>query len=160
MEQITLPIPQLIFKDLSLTEYLNLFTNSNTLKGGALTDIALFEHDNYSNLFRKNHKSGAGFLSFLSSIAKKSYPYLKGVLFPEALNLTSSLIEKAKNNSKNGIKKEDLKNLAKQSLRNIAVKTLNSSGGSRRRKKYTKHKRIVEVRNNYSENNNSRGTSI
>ena len=67
MDHITIPIPQIIFKDLELNEYLNLFTrtNSDTFKGSGLTDIAVFEHDNYSNLFRKKHnQTGAGFLIF------------------------------------------------------------------------------------------------
>ena len=135
MEHIILPIPQLVFKDLQLTEYINLFSDTNILKGAAVTDIAVFEHDNYSNLFRKSHKSGAGFLSFLSSIAKKSLPYIKNIIFPEALNLTSSLIEKTRNNSNKPLKKEEIKKLAKESIRNIAKKTLDSSGGSRKKRK-------------------------
>merc|ERR1712055_886309 len=119
MEHITIPIPQTIFKDSGLNEYLNLFTstNSDTFKGFGLTDIAVFEHDNYSNLFKKKHnQTGAGFLSFLSSVAKRSLPWLRNILAPEALNLTSTLIERQKNNSNNPLKREEIKKVAKQSL--------------------------------------------
>ena len=101
MDHITIPIPQILFKDLELSDYLSIFTNtnSNNLKGSGLADIAVFEHDNYSNLFRRKHnQTGAGFLNFLSSIARKSLPWLKNVIFPEALNLTSSLLERGKKN--------------------------------------------------------------
>ena len=146
MDHITIPIPQIIFKDLELNDYLNLFTKTNfdIFKGSGLTDIAIFEHDNYSHLFRKkpNQQIGAGFLSFLSSIAKKSLPWIKNVIFPEALNLTSTLIERHKNNP---LKREEIKNLAKQSVKNIAEKTLKSTGGLRfRRGKKLKRKRIIK----------------
>ena len=145
MDHITIPIPQIIFKDLELNEYLNLFTktNSDTFKGFGLTDIAIFEHDNYSHLFRKKpNQLGGGFLSFLSSIAKKSLPWIKNVIFPEALNLTSTLIERHKNNP---LKKEEIKKLAKQSVKNIAEKTLKSTGGRRfRRGKKLKKKGIIK----------------
>ena len=99
MDHITIPIPQILFKDLELNDYLTIFTNtnSNNLKGSGLADIAVFEHDNYSNLFRRSHnQTGAGFLNFISSIARKSLPWLKNVIFPEALNLTSTLLERGK----------------------------------------------------------------
>ena len=161
MDHIAVPIPHVIFKDLEFNEYLNLFTtvNSETLKGSGLTDIAVFEHDNYSNLFRRKHnRTGAGFLSFLSSIARKSLPWIKNIVFPEALNLTSTLIDKHKNTSKNPLKGEEFKNLAKQSVRNIARKTLASSGGFRKKgrkrlKRRKKQKNKKKVKRKYNKKN-------
>ena len=158
MDHIAVPIPHIIFKDLDFNEYLNLFTtvNSETLKGSGLTDIAVFEHDNYSNLFRRKHnRTGAGFLSFLSSIARKSLPWIKNIVFPEALNLTSTLIDKHKNTSKNPLKGEEFKNLAKQSIRNIARKTLASSGGFRKKriKRRKKQKNKKRGRRKYNKKN-------
>ena len=158
MERTTIPIPQILFKDLELNEYLNLFTNNNldTFKGFGLTDIAVFEHDNYSNLFRKKHnQTGAGFLSFLSSVAKRSLPWLRNIFTPEALNLTSTLIERQKNNSNNPLKREEIKNLAKQSLKNIAKKTLDSTGGAKfRRRKKLKKRKIKKGKKVIKKNNN------
>ena len=129
MDNISLPIPQFIFKDLDVSEYVDIFNNKNTLNGGALTDIALFKHNNYSNLFKKEQITGARFWSFLSGLAKKSYPIIKKFKLPEALNLTSSVIEKVKEKSPTNITKSDIKDLAKENLKNLAKKTLSSSGG-------------------------------
>ena len=50
MDNILLPAPRLMYKDLLLSEYLEIFNQPNLkslLKGGALTDISVFEKDNY-----------------------------------------------------------------------------------------------------------------
>merc|ERR1712030_167667 len=78
---------------------------------------------------------GAGFFSFLSNIAKKTVPILKKYVLPEALNLTSSLIDQSKQKSLNVDK---IKDLTKQSLRNIGKNVVMNSGGRKRLRK--KHK--------------------
>ena len=129
----SLPIPQERYSDLSVSDYTNLFTSNNII-GGSLNDIILFEKDNYSNLFRKDRR-GAGFFSFLSSLAKKSLPYLKKYVLPEALNVTSSLLSKSQSAGEKSLTKKDLEHLGKRSLRNIASKALTGSGKSSKGKK-------------------------
>ena len=138
MDNILLPAPRLMYKDLLVSEYLEIFNQPNLksfLKGGALTDISLFKNNKYSNLFKKEPISGAGFWSILNNLARKSVPILKYIL-PEALNLGSSIIEKAKSNPDKLIKKDDLKTLAKTSVKNLAKKTLSSLGGKHRQSSY------------------------
>ena len=148
MDGTTIPVPQIIFKDISESDYLNSFSNNNAdnnnIFGGALTDISVFEKDNYSNLFKRNNRAGAGIFSFLTTIAKRSYPYLKKYIIPEALHFGTSLIEKARNNPSKRVDRSDIKNLTKQSLKNIAKKALNSGGRGRKgKKKKSKRKPII-----------------
>ena len=142
-----IPVPQIIFQDISESDYQRLFanTNSNNILGGALTDISIFEKDNYSNLFRKSNRAGAGVFSVLSNIAKRSFPFLKKYILPESLNFSASLIEKKKNNPSENISSTDVKNLAKTSAKNIARKILTSGGkriGSKKRRKKLKPKKL------------------
>ena len=152
MDNITLPAPKIIHNDLKESDYLEIFNQSNLksfLKGGALTDIKLFRNNKYSNLFKKEEISGAGFWSILNNLARKSLPIIKKYILPEALNLGTSIIEKVKSNPDNVIKKQELKNLAKSSAKNLAKKTLSSIAGKRkksslRRKTCKKRKRRVK----------------
>ena len=131
-----IPVPQIIFQDISESDYQRLFASANNnILGGALADISVFERDNYSNLFRKSNRAGAGVFSILSNIAKRSFPFLKKYILPEAINFGTSLIEKRRENPSNNITTSDLKKLAKSSAKNIAQKVL-ASGGRKRRKKY------------------------
>lgn len=125
----TIPVPQIIYRDINESDYLKLFSGSNNnILGGALSDISVFETENYSNLFRKNNRAGAGVFSFLSNIAKRSFPFLKKYILPEAINFGTSLIEKSKNNPSSKISKEDIKSLGKTSIKNIAKKVIDSGG--------------------------------
>ena len=151
MDNILVPAPRLLYKDLKESDYLDIFNQPNLnsyLKGGALTDIKLFRNNKYSNLFKKEEISGAGFWSILNNLARKSLPILKKLILPEALNLGSSIIEKVKSNPDSTIKKEELKNLAKSSAKNLAKKTLSSIAGkhrtSLRRKRCSKQKKHVK----------------
>ena len=144
MESRIIPIPKVFNKDLQEKEYLKLF--SNNYLGGGVEDIKLYsERDNYQNLFRNSHKRGGGFFSFLSSIAKKSLPFIKKYIFPEAVNLGTSLLEQS--NTPEGVTKKNLKDLSKQSLKNIGKKLINSGGFKRRgyRKKNSKKKIKVKT---------------
>ena len=156
MDNILLPAPRLHYKDLKESDYLEIFNQSNLksfLKGGALTDIKLFRNNKYSNLFKKEENSGAGFWSILNNLARKGLPILKKYVLPEALNLGSSIIEKVKSNPDNVIKK-DLKNLAKSSAKNLAKKTLSSIAGKKHRtsslrgKKCKRKKHVKQLRRN------------
>ena len=135
----TIPVPQIIYRDINESDYLKLFSgNNNNILGGALSDISVFETENYSNLFRKNNRAGAGVFSFLSNIAKRSFPFLKKYILPEAINFGTSLIEKSKNNSSNKISKQDIKDLSKKSIKNIAKKVIDSGGRKVKKKRQKK----------------------
>ena len=139
MESRIIPIPKIFNKDLQEKEYLRLF--SNNYLGGGVEDIKLYtEKENYQNLFR--NKKGGGVFSFLSSIAKKSLPFIKKYIFPEAINLSTSLLEQS--NTPEGVTKKNLKELSKQSFKNIGKKIINSGGFKRRRykKRQVKKKKI------------------
>ena len=129
MESRIIPIPKIFNKDLQEKEYLRLF--SNNYLGGGVEDIKLYtEKENYQNLFRNTNKKGGGVFSFLSSIAKKSLPFIKKYIFPEAINLSTSLLEQS--NTPEGVTKKNLKELSKQSFKNIGKKIINSGGFKRR----------------------------
>ena len=140
MESRIIPIPKIFNKDLQEKEYLRLF--SNNYSGGGVEDIKLYtERENYQNLFRNTNKKGGGVFSFLSSIAKKSLPFIKKYIFPEAINLSTSLLEQS--NTPEGVTKKNLKELSKQSFKNIGKKIINSGGFKRRGyKKKVKNKKI------------------
>ena len=141
MESRIIPIPKIFNKDLGEKEYLRLF--SNNYSGGGIEDIKLYsERENYQNLFRNTNKKGGGVFTFLSSIAKKSLPFIKKYIFPEAINLTTSLLEQS--NTPEGVTKKHLKELSKQSFKNIGKKIINSGGFKRRRykKRRVKKKKI------------------
>ena len=151
MDNILLPAPRLLYKDLKESDYLEIFNQSNLkslLKGGALTDISLFKNNKYSNLFKKEPVSGAGFWSILNNLARKSVPIIKKYILPEALNLGSSIIEKAKLNPDKLIKKDDLKNLAKTSVKNLAKKTISSLGGKKHKNKRRRRRRVKRLKRN------------
>ena len=147
MDNIFIPKDHQVYNDLKESDYLQIFNvdESNLksiLRGGALTDIQLYKK-NYSNLFRRGDLSGAGFWSILNNLARKSLPFLKKYVLPEALNLGSTIIEKSKQNQNNLINKNELKNLAKNSVKNLASKAISNIGGRRKkqiRKKYRKRK--------------------
>ena len=146
----TIPIPQIIYRDISESDYLKLFSgNNNSILGGALSDISVFETENYSNLFRKNNRAGAGVYSFLSNIAKRSFPFLKKYILPEAINFGASLLERSKNNPSNKINKDDIKHLTKKSIKNIAKKVIDS-GGRRVKKKLSKKTTVKRQKKNNS----------
>ena len=139
MEGETIPVPQIVFRDISETDYLKLFSeNKGNIIAGALTDISVFEGRDYSNLFRKNNRSGAGVFSFLSSLAKKSFPFLRKYVLPEAVNFGTSLIEKSRKDPSKPLNREDIKKLGKTSLKNITKRVLESGG--KRRKRLNKRK--------------------
>ena len=138
-----IPLPQIIFEDISESDYYKLFSTSSDVKTGAgFEDIAVFEPDNYSNIFRRNNRAGAGLFSILSTVAKKSYPFLKRYILPEALTFGSNLLERVNKNQ--SISREDIKNLAKTSVKNVANRAFGSSGSHRkyvRKKSKSKSKR-------------------
>ena len=148
MDNIFIPKDHQVYNDLKESDYLQIFNvdESNLksiLRGGALTDIQLYKK-NYSNLFRRGELSGAGFWSILNNLARKSLPFLKKYVLPEALNLGSTIIEKSKQNQDNVITKKELKNLAKNSVKNLASKAISNIGGRRKR-----HRRKKQIRKKY-----------
>ena len=151
----TIPIPELIDRDLSEKEYLRIFNNENEYIGGAYSDIKLYKDENYQNLFRRHNRTGAGVYSFFSSIAKKSLPFLRKYILPEAVNFGTSLLEKS-NTPNQKISKQDIKNLSKKSLKNIGRKVFESSGGGRYKKIYKKRKRKKnkKIKRRIKKNNN------
>ena len=131
-----IPLPQVIFADISESDYYKLFSTSSDIKTGAgFEDISVFQPDNYSNIFRRNNRAGAGLFSILSTVARKSFPFLKKYILPEALTFGSNLIERVNKNQ--NISREDIKNLAKSSVKNVANRAFGSSGS---RRKYVKRK--------------------
>ena len=158
MDNIFLPKDHQVYNDLKESDYLQIFNvdESNLksiLRGGALTDIQLYKKD-YSNLFRRGELSGAGFWSILNNLARKSLPFLKKYVLPEALNLGSTIIEKSKQNQDNVITKKELKNLAKNSVKNLASKAISNIGGRRnrrgRKKQIKKRYRKRKVKNKFN----------
>ena len=75
-------------------------------------------------------------MGFLSNLAKKSLPYIKKYFIPEALHLGTNLLHKSQSNE--GLKKSDIKDLSKKSLKNIVSKALNSGGYKSRKQKIDK----------------------
>ena len=150
MESRSVPIPEIFNRDLEEKEYLRLF-NNNYL-GGGFDDIKLYvENDNYQNLFKNKVKKGAGVFSFLSSIAKKSLPFLKKYIFPEAVNFSTALLKQG--NTSEGVSKKDLKDLSKKSFKNIGKKLLNSGGfkkrGRRKKRRKRKIKRKINIKKKF-----------
>ena len=70
------------YQDLSLDNYYTYFTKS-TQNGGSISDIILYHKDLKTNNYLRR---GGGFWSFLGNLAKKSLPYIKNIILPEALN--------------------------------------------------------------------------
>ena len=151
----TIPVPELINRDLSEKEYLRIFNKENEYTGGAYSDIKLYKDENYQNLFRRSNRTGAGVYSFFSSIAKKSIPFLRKYLLPEALNFGTSLLEKS-NNPNQKISKQDIKNLSKKSLKNIGRKVLQSSSGGKYKKIYKKRYRKKKIKRKIKNRKKSR----
>ena len=143
MDQVILPIPS-VYSDLQQEDYFRLLTGENNLSGSGISDIVLYEKDYFPN---SGNKQGAGFLSFLGSVARKAIPFISRYILPEAINFGSNLINKKRQNP--DLKREDFKNEAKKSMKNIAEKVLNASGGkktyikkSKIKKKKKDHRRI------------------
>ena len=90
MDQVILPIPS-IYSDLREEEYLQLLKRENNLSGSGVSDIVLYEKDYFPN---SGNNQGAGFLSFLGSVARKAIPFISRYVLPEAINLGSTLIDK------------------------------------------------------------------
>ena len=132
-------IPKVKYSDLKFEDYFELFSRKLN-KGGALTDISLYEKDNYNNLLKK----GGSFWGFLSNLAKKSLPYINKYFIPEALHLGTNLLHKSQSNE--GLKKSDIKDLSKKSLKNIVSKALNSGGYKPRKQKIGKINRLKNKR--------------
>ena len=88
-----------------------------------------------SHLFKNFQNTGAGFWSFLTGIASKSLPYISKYVLPEALNVTSSLLQDKLQNKK--FNKQKFKDIAKQSMKNISKKALEdiSKGGYKKKKR-------------------------
>ena len=135
-----IPIPELYNRDLEESEYLKIFNNNYNFLGGGFDDIKVYnESENYQKFFRRNNSiKGAGLFSFLSSVAKKSLPFLKKYIFPEAINFGTSLLEQS--NTSKGVTNKNLKDLSKKSFKNIARKVIDSGGYKSRRKNKRKKK--------------------
>ena len=143
----SLPAPQVLFTDISENDYLKILSDRSS--GGNIRSIAFFKENEYTDLFRKTNRAGAGIFSFLSTLAKKSFPYLKNFIVPEAFNFGTSLVEKASTKRKRGdqINRSDIKSLAKKSLKNIVRKVIDKSStieedgsGGRPRRRYRRKK--------------------
>lgn len=126
-------IPSVKYSDLKFEDYFDLFSRKSN-KGGALTDISLYQKESFNNLLKK----GGSFWGFLSNLAKKTLPYINKYIIPEALNLGTNLLHKSQ--SSEGLKKSDIKNLSKKSLKNIVSKAINSGG-------YKSHKQKIDKLN-------------
>ena len=144
MEQILvpiLPIPKKDFQDLSVADYTNYFTKSS-YKGSGINDIILYQKDfNSNNLIRR----GAGFWSFLGSIARKTLPFISKYVLPEAATFGQNLIDK-RLEKKSNLSSEDLKSISKKSIGNIAKK---NSVGSGKKSTNKKRKNITQKKNKY-----------
>ena len=140
-----LPIPKKDFQDLSVEEYVKYFTKSS-IRGSGINDIILYQKDlNSNNLLRK----GAGFWSFLGSLARKTLPFISRVLLPEAVTFGQNLIDK-RLEKKSNLTSEDLKSISKKSLGNIAKKI--SIGSGKNKKLNNKSKTIIKKKNKNKKN--------
>ena len=121
-----------------------------------MRDISVFEKDNYSNLFRKSNRAGAGIFSVLSNIAKRSFPFLKKYIIPEAINFGTSLIEKKRENPSKNITGSDFKKIAKSSAKNIARKVLASGSKKRGRRRRRRKRKRTGIKKNIVKNNSKK----
>ena len=77
------------YQDLSLDNYHAYFTKS-IQNGGSISDIILYHKDLRTNNYLRR---GGGFWSFLGNLAKKSLPFIKNIILPEAINIGQTLLE-------------------------------------------------------------------
>ena len=132
-----LPIPKKEFQDLSVEEYTNYFTKTR-YRGAGINDIILYQKDFHSNnLIRR----GAGFWSFLGSIARKTLPFISKYVLPEAVTFGQNLIDK-RLEKKSNLTSEDFKSISKNSLGNIAKKI--SVGSGKKKLQIKKRKNITK----------------
>ena len=150
MEYQYLPLSKGFVEDFTESQYIDFFSNNknntDNLLGGVIGDIQLYHKKPFPHILQADFHTGAGIFSFLRGLAKRSLPFIRRLILPEALNFTNNLIDTKLQNKK--LNKETLKNLAKQSLKNIASKGL-SAGNRRKCKRRSKKvkKKILSIKN-------------
>jgi hypothetical protein len=124
----------------SVEEFSRLFDSNIIRHGGGLADIATFNSPVY-------YQRGSGFFSILSSIAKRSIPFLKRVLLPSVADMSANIV---KDYGKGIPLKKALRNRGIESLKRVGKKIM--KGGKRLRKsnkkkaKGIKRKRKMKVK--------------
>ena len=110
------------YQDLSLDDYHAYFTKS-IQNGGSISDIILYHKDLRTNNYLRR---GGGFWSFLGNLAKKSLPFIKNIILPEAINIGQTLLETQQKKGK--ISKQDFSDISKDSVKRVVKKVITGSG--------------------------------
>ena len=144
------------YQDLSLDNYYTYFTKS-TENGGSISDIILYHKDLRTNNYLRR---GGGFWSFLGNLAKKSLPFIKNIILPEALNIGQSLLETQQKKGK--ISKQDFSDISKDTVKRVVKKVITGSGKKKKnlkkktktlnKTKNSKKKRKLQKKNNRRSN--------
>ena len=123
------------YQDLSLDNYYTYFTKS-TQNGGSISDIILYHKDLRTNNYLRR---GSGFWSFLGNLAKKSLPFIKNIILPEAINIGQTLLETQQKKGK--ISKQDFSDISKDSVKRVVKRVITGSG--KRKKNHKKKTKIL-----------------